>query len=84
MKNAAPVTADLPDMEVLACGPGILTLCHLVAVKLLRMLREMDFTKRTKGWFEDSSTYHSCYTCKWKFEQENDDESWIFGAPFSL
>lgn len=56
MKNAAPVTADLPDMEVLACGPGILTLCHLVAVKLLRMLREMGFTKRTKGWFEDSYT----------------------------
>ncbi|CAL1152549.1 unnamed protein product [Cladocopium goreaui] len=27
VKNAAPVTADLPDMEVLACGPGILTLC---------------------------------------------------------
>jgi len=43
-------------MEVLACGPGILTLCHLVAVKLLRMLREMGFTKRTKGWFEDSYT----------------------------
>lgn len=50
------MTADLPDMEVLACGPGILTLCHLVAVKLLRMLREMVFTKRTRGWLEDIYT----------------------------
>ena len=30
VEDAAPVTPDLPDMEVLAHGPGILTLCHLV------------------------------------------------------
>ena len=57
VEDASVTAADLPlpDMEVLSYGPGILTLCHLVAETAETAERD-GFTKRTKSWSEVGST----------------------------